>query len=192
VAARMGMNRVAVEQLTVAARLHDIGKIGLSDSILQKPGPLAAAEFAAQEMHTVIGANILGGSRFPTLRLAEEVALTHHEAWDGTGYPRGLQGAAIPLSGRIVAVADVFDALTHARSYKPAWSTDAAVAEIERQSGRKFDPAVVAAFLDVIAARKREESADGQSNTQLDLPPAQTELQGPRLVRDVVRRSALG
>jgi putative two-component system response regulator len=185
------MKPVAVEQLEVGAGLAENGKVGPRDSVLAEPGPLAAAEFAAQEMHTVIGANILGGSRFPTLRLAEEVALTHHEAWDGTGYPRGLQGAAIPLSGRIVAVADVFDALTHARSYKPAWSTDTAVAEIERQSGRKFDPAVVAAFLDVIAARQQE-SVGLQLDTQLDLPVPQAEPQGPRLVRDVVRRRALG
>jgi putative two-component system response regulator len=116
-----------------------------------KPGKLAPAEFLAQEKHTLIGANILSGSRFPILRLAEEIALTHHECWDGTGYPRGLRGEEIPICGRIVAVADVFDALTHVRAYKHAWRLDDAVADIRHQSGTKFDPAVVKAFLQVVA-----------------------------------------
>jgi putative two-component system response regulator len=149
IAARMGHSEVEVEQIRIAARLHDIGKIGLSDSILMKPGPLAPAEFLAQEKHTLIGANILSGSRFPVLRLAEEIALTHHESWDGNGYPRGLCGEEIPICGRIVSVADVFDALTHVRAYKRAWRIEDALAEITHQSGTKFDPAVVAAFLEV-------------------------------------------
>ena len=152
IASQMGMSAAEVEQIRIAARLHDIGKIGLSDSILMKPGPLAPAEFLAQEKHTLMGANILAGSRFPTLRLAEEIALTHHESWDGSGYPRGLREEEIPLSGRIVAVADVFDALTHARAYKAPWRLDDAVDEVKHQSGRKFDPAVVKAFLKVAAA----------------------------------------
>jgi putative two-component system response regulator len=151
IAARLGYTAVEVDQIRIAARLHDIGKIGLSDSILLKPGPLAPAEFLAQEKHTLIGANILSGSRFPILRLAEEIALTHHESWDGSGYPRGLRGENIPIGGRIVAVADVFDALTHARPYKTAWRLDDAVDEIKHQSGTKFDPAVVKAFLHVVA-----------------------------------------
>jgi putative two-component system response regulator len=191
-AARLGMNSMEVEQLSVAARLHDIGKIGLSDSILQKPGPLGAAEFAAQEMHTVIGANILSGSRFPTLRLAEEIALTHHESWDGTGYPRGLKGEEIPLSGRIVAVADVFDALTHERSYKSAWSLEAAIAEIDWQCGKKFDPAVVAAFREVVAALRREALADRQLDAELELAGAHIQPKRARIVRDVVRSRTLG
>lgn len=152
IAAQMGHRESEVEQIRIAARLHDIGKIGLSDSILMKPGPLAPAEFLAQEKHTLIGANILSGSRFPILRLAEDIALTHHESWDGSGYPRGLRGDEIPICGRIVAVADVFDALTHARAYKSAWRLDDAVDEIKHQSGTKFDPAVVQAFLQVAAA----------------------------------------
>jgi putative nucleotidyltransferase with HDIG domain len=151
IAARLGYTAVEVDQIRIAARLHDIGKIGLSDSILLKPGPLAPAEFLAQEKHTLIGANILSGSRFPILRLAEEIALTHHESWDGSGYPRGLRGENIPIGGRIVAVADVFDALTHARPYKTAWRLDDAVDEIKHQSGTKFDPSVVKAFLHVVA-----------------------------------------
>ena len=98
------------------------------------------------ERHTVIGADILSGSASSVLRMAEEVALTHHERWDGGGYPRGLGGDAIPLSGRIVAVADVFDALTHSRPYKDAWTVDRAVAHIRGESARQFDPAIVAAF----------------------------------------------
>jgi putative two-component system response regulator len=151
IAARMGQSQSEVDQIRIAARLHDIGKIGLSDSILMKPGPLAPAEFLAQEKHTLIGANILSGSRFPILRLAEDIALTHHESWDGSGYPRGLCADEIPLCGRIVAVADVFDALTHARAYKPAWRLDDALDEIKYQSGRKFDPEVVVAFLHIAA-----------------------------------------
>ncbi len=170
IAARLGQSEAEVEQIRVAARLHDIGKIGLSDSILMKPGPLGPAEFLAQEKHTLIGGEILAGSRFPILRLAEDIALTHHEAWDGTGYPHGLHGEEIPLCGRITAVADVFDALTHERAYKHAWRLDDAVDEIKAQSGTKFDPAVVQAFLNVAAAyvnSEELEAADAQSNGQL-------------------------
>jgi putative two-component system response regulator len=151
IAAQMGLTEAEVDQIRIAARLHDIGKIGVSDSILMKPGRLAPAEFLAQEKHTLIGANILSGSRFPVLRLAEDIALTHHECWDGTGYPRGLQQEEIPLCGRIVAVADVFDALTHTRVYKSAWRLNDAVEEIKHQRGKKFDPAVVDAFLAIAA-----------------------------------------
>jgi putative two-component system response regulator len=149
IAAQLGHTEAEVDMIRIAARLHDIGKIGLSDSILMKPGPLAPAEFLAQEKHTLIGANILSGSRFPILRLAEEIALTHHERWDGAGYPRGLCGEEIPICGRIVAVADVFDALTHRRAYKAAWRINDAIAEIWHQSGTKFDPSVVKAFLQI-------------------------------------------
>ncbi|HEX6066634.1 MAG TPA: HD domain-containing phosphohydrolase, partial [Longimicrobiales bacterium] len=115
-------------------------------------------------------ADILSGSRFPILKLAEEIALTHHESWDGTGYPHGLRGDDIPICGRIVAVADVFDALTHERAYKHAWRLDDAVEEIKLQSGVKFDPAVVDAFLQVAAAyvsSEALEAAEPQSNAQL-------------------------
>jgi putative two-component system response regulator len=159
IAIELGQSDAELDQLRVAARLHDIGKIGLSDSILMKPGKLAPAEFLAQEKHTLIGANILSGSRFPVLQLAEHIALTHHESWDGTGYPRGLRGEEIPICGRIVAVADVFDALTHARPYKAAWRLDDALDEIRHQSGRKFDPAVVEAFLRIVAAYAAESEA---------------------------------
>lgn len=172
IAAQLGFTNAEVDQIRIAARLHDIGKIGLSDSILMKPGPLAPAEFLAQEKHTLIGANILTGSRFPVLKLAEEIALTHHESWDGSGYPRGLRADEIPLSGRIVAVADVFDALTHARAYKGAWRLDDALDEIQHQSGKKFDPTVVNAFLKVAAAYVSSEDSESRAEVVGQIRPA--------------------
>ncbi len=146
-ARELGWPVAAAERLGRAAVLHDVGKIGIPDGVLLKPGRLDATELALMRAHTTAGAAILAGSTLDVLRLAEEVALTHHERWDGAGYPRGLAGVAIPLAGRVVAVADVFDALTHARPYKAAWPVVDAVAEIARQARRQFDPAVVAAFL---------------------------------------------
>jgi putative two-component system response regulator len=130
-----------------AAPLHDVGKIGIPDGILLKPGRLTDEERTHMQTHTSIGARLLAGSRFPLLRLAEEIALTHHERWDGSGYPCGLAEAAIPLAGRIVAVVDVFDALTHERPYKRAWGVDEALAELARHAGRQFDPQLVRIFL---------------------------------------------
>jgi putative two-component system response regulator len=132
-----------------AAPLHDVGKIGIPDAILLKLGKLTAAEFELVKTHTSIGARILSGSRFALLRLAEEIAFNHHERWDGSGYA-GLAGNQIPLAGRIVGVADVFDALTQKRPYKPAWPVEEAIAEIERQRGLQFDPSIVEAFLRVV------------------------------------------
>jgi putative two-component system response regulator len=191
-ARRLGLQSTEVEQLRIAARLHDIGKIGLSDSILQKPGPLAPAEFRAQEEHTVIGANILSGSRFPILRVAEEVALTHHESWNGTGYPRQLAGEDIPLVGRIVAVADVFDALTHERPYKRAWTVEAAAGEIQARSGTKFDPHVVAAFFAIMENGELNELLNAEVDGKLELLGSHAEPQRARIVRDVVGGRALG
>jgi putative two-component system response regulator len=129
-----------------AAPLHDIGKVGIRDAILLKPGRLTPEEFERMKAHTTIGARLLTGSRFPVLQLGEEIALTHHERWDGKGY-MGLAGDDIPLSGRIVSVCDVFDALTQKRPYKPAWPVDQALAEIISQRGLMFEPRVVDAFL---------------------------------------------
>jgi len=142
----VGVPEPSLELLRQAAPLHDIGKIGIPDAILLKPGRLTAEERQEMERHTVIGADILSGSASSILRMAEEIALTHHERWDGGGYPQKLRGDAIPLCGRIVAVADVFDALTHSRPYKDAWTVDRAVAHICGESARQFDPEVVAAF----------------------------------------------
>ena len=115
--------------------------------MLTKPGKLTSGEFEQVKTHTTVGARMLAGSAFALLEMAEQIALTHHEKWDGGGYPAGLAGEAIPLAGRIVAVADVFDALTHVRPYKPAWSRTEAIAEIASQAGRHFDPEVLEAFL---------------------------------------------
>jgi putative two-component system response regulator len=136
-----------VELIGQAAPLHDVGKLGISDVILRKPGKLTPDEFAHIKTHTLIGPQILADTHIPVLRLASEIARTHHEKWDGTGYPDGRQGLDIPVSGRIVAVADVFDALTHDRPYKSAWPVELAVHEIITQRGRHFDPEVVDAFL---------------------------------------------
>ena len=134
------------------APLHDVGKIGIPDQILLKPGKLSPEEFSVIKTHTLIGANLLAGGRSEMVQMAERIARTHHERWDGSGYPHGLQSEEIPLEGRITAVVDVFDALTHERPYKQAWSKSEAVSEIQNQRGRQFDPAVVTAFLRVIGA----------------------------------------
>jgi PAS domain S-box-containing protein len=152
-----------VELIGRAAPLHDVGKIGIPDGILLKPGKLTSQEFDEMKSHAAIGAHILGGSSVPLLQTAEEIALSHHERWDGSGYPSGLRGEAIPLSGRIVTVADVFDALTRSRPYKEAWPVDMAIEEIKNQRGRHFDPDVVDAFLTVRDAVSRPAGARGQS-----------------------------
>ena len=146
---RMGLPEHQLELLRVAAPLHDVGKIAIPDAVLGKPGSLTPEEFERVKTHTTIGAQMLAGSAFELLELAEQIALTHHEKWDGTGYPAGLAGEDIPITGRIVAVADVFDALTHERPYKPAWSIDDALAEMTSEAGSHFDPKVLDAFLDL-------------------------------------------
>jgi putative two-component system response regulator len=152
-ARQIGLPDPQVSLIRRAAPLHDVGKIGIPDSILLKLGKLTADEFALVKTHTSIGARILSGSRFTILRLAEEIAFNHHERWDGDGYA-GVVGSAIPLAGRIVAVADVFDALTQKRPYKAAWSVSDAITEMERQRGKQFDPTLVDAFLRVIEQRE--------------------------------------
>lgn len=149
-ATQLGLPDGQVSLIRRAAELHDVGKIGVPDTILQKIGRLTSEEFEIVKTHTTIGARILSGGKFPLLRLAEEIAFTHHERWDGTGYA-GIRGSDIALAGRIVTVADVFDALTQQRPYKPAWPVTDAIAEIDRQRGRQFDPAIVDAFMRVIA-----------------------------------------
>ncbi|MDQ6805414.1 MAG: HD domain-containing protein [Actinomycetota bacterium] len=147
IAERMGLAAETVELIRLAAPLHDIGKLGISDTILLKPGPLTPEERETMKTHTLIGALILARSRSPVLRLAEQIALSHHERWDGDGYPHQIAGEAIPISARIVAVADVYDALTHDRPYKHAWPADQALAVIKQEAGGQFDPQVVTAFL---------------------------------------------
>jgi PAS domain S-box-containing protein/putative nucleotidyltransferase with HDIG domain len=149
IAERLGLPAAELELIRLAAPLHDVGKIAIPDSVLGKPGKLTADELSQMKTHTTVGARMLTGSGFALLDVAGQIALTHHERWDGTGYPAGLAGDEIPLAGRIVAVADVFDALTHARPYKVAWSVSDATAEMRTQSGRQFDPQVLTAFLSV-------------------------------------------
>lgn len=149
IADALGLAAEQVSLIRQAAPLHDIGKIGVSDSVLLKPTNLTREEFEQMKAHTMIGAGLLSGSRSPLLQLAQEIALYHHERWDGLGYAR-LKGPETPLAARIVALADVFDALTHARPYRDAWSVEEVVEEIRRQSGKQFDPLVVEAFLRIL------------------------------------------
>jgi putative two-component system response regulator len=149
IAQALGWTSAEVELIRRAAPLHDVGKIAIPDSILLKPGRLTPEEFEHMKMHTTLGSKMLSGGRFPLLQLAEQIALTHHERWDGTGY-FGLRGEAIPIAGRIVTLADVLDALTSTRRYKQAWSLQEAMEEIESQRGRHFDPHIVDAFLEVV------------------------------------------
>lgn len=138
-----GFSAARAELLLHAAPMHDIGKIGIPDSIMLKPGKLTEEEFAIMKKHPEIGAEILGEADSQLIALAKVVALTHHEKWDGSGYPKGLAGEDIPIEGRIVALADVFDALTSKRPYKDAWSVESSLEYIEKQSGIHFDPALV-------------------------------------------------
>ncbi len=150
IAAELGEDPAWVDHLRLAGRLHDIGKVAVPDAILLKPGPLTPDEFAVMKTHTTIGAEILSGSSSPLIQLAAEVALNHHERWDGTGYPAGLAGETIPLSGRIVTIADVYDALTSHRTYKHAWTPLEAVQYIVGASGAQFEPRMVEAFVAVM------------------------------------------
>jgi len=146
-AVELGMDPADAEILAQVAPLHDVGKIGIPDAILLKPGRLDEAEFAAMKGHALIGAEILGGTNSPLFTVAAEIALCHHERWDGTGYPSGLGRDGIPLPARIVALVDAFDAISHERPYKPPWPIDKALEEIQRSSGSHFDPEIVEAFM---------------------------------------------
>jgi len=157
---RQGLSDDECRKLFHASLLHDIGKIGIPDAILLKPGRLDRDEMAVMREHTRIGAEILDHRDDPLFDLAKDIALYHHERWDGGGYPLGLSGERIPLVGRICAVVDVFDALISKRPYKDAWPLDRALAEIKAQSGTQFDPSVVESFLavaDDIAALHAED-----------------------------------
>lgn len=146
IARMMGLSIEQQELLLEAAPMHDIGKVGTPDLILLKPGKLTPEEFSIMKQHAVIGYEVLNAGQSPLLKVAAEIAHTHHEKFDGTGYPRGLAGEEIPLFGRIVAVADVFDALTSERPYKKAWDIDKARELLREGAGTHFDPACVEAF----------------------------------------------
>jgi putative two-component system response regulator len=147
IARKMGLNKQTVENLLYTAPMHDAGKIGIPDHILLKPGELNDKEWEIMKQHTTIGAQILAGSDARFIKLAQTIALTHHEKWDGSGYPKGLKGPKIPLVGRIAAIADVFDALTSKRPYRiKPFSVEEAFDYIREERGRHFDPEVVDAF----------------------------------------------
>lgn len=163
VARRMALDEHIVETILYAAPMHDLGKIGIPDRILLKPGRLDAAEWEIMKQHTVIGAKILGGSDAEFIRMGEMIARSHHEKWDGSGYPDGLKGTDIPIVGRIVAIADVFDALTSRRPYKEPFPVGKSLAVIREGRGSHFDPEVVDAFFaiqDEILIIKQQYSDD--------------------------------
>ncbi|MFP6862492.1 two-component system response regulator [Pseudomonas sp.] len=147
-----GFSEAAAEELLNAAPMHDVGKIGIPDAVLRKPGKLDEQEWAVMRQHVEIGAQIIGEHASGLLRTAQRIALSHHEKWDGSGYPNGLSGEDIPLEGRIVAIADVFDALTSVRPYKAAWSVEDAVRLLQEESGRHFDPQLVELFIQQLPA----------------------------------------
>ncbi len=146
IAERLGLSAEMRETVLQAAPMHDIGKLGIPDEILLKPGKLTPEEFEVMKRHPLHGYEMLRHSEVPVIQAGATIALSHHEKWDGSGYPNGHAGTAIPLLGRIVAVADVFDALTSVRPYKPAWELDRAATLLREQSGKHFDPACVQAF----------------------------------------------
>ncbi|MEO5330806.1 MAG: two-component system response regulator [Magnetococcus sp. YQC-5] len=144
---KYGMDEKKATLLLNSAPMHDVGKIGIPDSILLKPDRLSPKEFEVIQKHPAIGAEIIGQEESPLLKMAYQIAMTHHEKWDGTGYPNGTRGVEIPLVGRIAAIADVFDALTSKRPYKEAWSTEKSLEWMQYQSGKHFDPDLIHSFL---------------------------------------------
>jgi putative two-component system response regulator len=176
IARRLGWDARECANLRAASAMHDIGKVGVSDAVLLKPSRLTAAERTLVETHAQIGHEILRGSEDPVLELGATIALTHHERFDGGGYPRGLQGEAIPLVGRIAAVADVFDALTHDRVYRAAFSAAKALGMLREEAGKHFDPGVVDAFEAALPeieelAERYPDSHDGEDSTRLFVAP---------------------
>ena len=182
-AAELGFSRPQVGVLKSAANLHDIGKVVVPDAILLKPDKLTPGEFEILKKHTTVGAHLLEGSKLPVLKLAQDVVLTHHEKWDGSGYPRGLAGQAIPRSGRIVALADVFDALTHNRPYRKAYLIGTTIELIKAERGTQFDPEVVDAFLRIVEDEEKlaafEESGPTTSSVIETFLDASVKMQHP-------------
>jgi len=149
-AEKIGLSPSDIKNIYYTAPMHDIGKIGIPDSILIKPGKLTSKEYRSMKTHPLKGAEILNNSRYKILQIAHEIALSHHEKWNGNGYPKGLSGKKIPLFGRIVGLADVFDALTSRRPYKKAYPVEVAYDIIKKESGAHFDPEITIMFLDSI------------------------------------------
>jgi len=178
---KVGLEGDQLELLEQAAPMHDVGKVGISDQILLKPGRLTAEEFTTVQQHTVIGAKILSGSH-PLIEASREIALTHHEKWDGSGYPQGLVGEDIPLFGRICALADVFDALTTKRPYKEAWPLEEALSLIKSDAGSHFDPALVDALIESLPEILEikeiydDHNGDGKRKRILEQKPLSSEI----------------
>ena len=170
IARRIGLDEATCELLRIASPMHDVGKLGIPDRILLKPGKLTPDEFTIMKGHAEIGYRILVGSDATPLKMAATIAHTHHEKWDGNGYPRGLKGEDIPLYGRIAAIADVFDALTSARPYKPAWPLDDALQLMRTNRGTHFDPTLIdvffAALPEVLEIRERFVDAPAPPHTE--------------------------
>jgi putative two-component system response regulator len=161
-----GLSDEAIDMLKHAASMHDIGKVGIPDHIMQKPHKLTAEEFNIVKSHTIIGANILKGLKSPVTDMARRVAISHHEKWDGSGYPSGIKRERIPIEGRIVSLADVFDALTSKRPYKQAYPFNKTIEIIKNESGKSFDPEVVSVFMkscDELMELKEEVNGQHQS-----------------------------
>jgi hypothetical protein len=181
-AEELGMPSEWAQNLLLASPMHDIGKLGVPDAILKKPGKLTEEEWVEMRRHPLYGADILKDSDNELLRMSARVALSHHEKWDGSGYPNKLAGEAIPVEGRIVALADVLDALTSRRVYKPAFSLDETIRMIDEQSGKHFDPKVVEAFhraiprvrrvMETFADRPSQEPIEGAPNREPVLSPS--------------------
>jgi putative two-component system response regulator len=172
IVAELGWRGRALEDIRLAAPMHDIGKIGVPDAVLRKPGKLTAEEFEIIKTHTVIGSQILADANSPLLRMAGEIALSHHEKWDGGGYPQGLAGESIPLSARTVAVADVYDAMTHDRVYRPAIPEAQTLDIMKAGRGRHFDPVVLDAFIETLQQFReiREQLGEPHVDTPCALP----------------------
>ena len=171
-ALRAGFDAARAHMLRHASALHDVGKIGIPDAVLLKPGGLDADEWRIMQSHTSKGAEILAGSTSPLIQMAEAIARTHHERWDGSGYPNGLAGEDIPLEGRICAICDVYDALGSKRPYKEAWPVERVLEEIAQSSGSHFDPALVAAFLELAPELGQGAGPEQLDGIDLDsLPP---------------------
>jgi HD-GYP domain-containing protein (c-di-GMP phosphodiesterase class II) len=175
----VGLSAAEAEEIRFAAPLHDIGKVAIPDSILRKPGKLTPEEYEEMKKHTIYGSKMLLNAESRLLRLAAKIAVGHHECWDGTGYPYGLKGEAIPLEARIVTVADVFDALSSRRVYKGEWTVEDALKYIEEKAGKSFDPKVVAAlrerFGEILLAREEENRRmveDEAASLQQHFPPS--------------------
>ena len=192
-----GMSVTEADLLQQASAMHDVGKIGIPDRILLKPGRLEQSERTLMQTHTTIGAGILSGSTSPLLQMAEEIALTHHERFDGSGYPNGLRGEEIPVPGRICAIVDVFDALMSARTYKDAWTLDAALDELRDGRGTHFDPDLLDEFIELAPSLLRDltdrglvayapaDDHAGEGRGQGDRPELERAGGGCRAARDV-------